>query len=335
MFLKIFYLVLILQAKHILTEVPIVITTWDLINAADKAWEVLDSGGSALDAIEQGAKLCEEQQCQLTVGFGGSPDEHGETTLDAMLMDGKTMNVGAIGGLRRIKNVVSVARQVLDHSKHSFLAGDLATEFAIEMGFPEETLTTPVSKAMWMEWYNEKNCQPNYWTNVKPDPTKSCGPYTKDVVRSNDISHEINEYNHDTIGLVAVDSNGDVAAGTSTNGARFKIPGRVGDSPIVGAGAYADNAVGAAAATGDGDVMMRFLPSFLAVEEMRRGASPQEAADTAVSRISAHYPTFSGAVIVVHRDGRYGVACNTLNTFPYVVHDPTTGTSKLLHQECN
>ncbi|XP_053599681.1 N(4)-(Beta-N-acetylglucosaminyl)-L-asparaginase isoform X2 [Plodia interpunctella] len=311
--------------------IPIVITTWRFTNATARAWDILSQGGTSLDAVEKGASVCEELQCDLTVGYGGSPDENGETTLDAMIMDGKTMNVGAVGALRRIKNVISVARHVLEHSKHSFLVGELATEFALQMGFTEESLTTPESKKMWMKWRNEDNCQPNFWMKVQPDPTKYCGPYEKleTLKHKNHLSRRIidhriiDEHNHDTIGMVAIDHAGNIAAGTSTNGAKFKMPGRIGDSPIPGAGAYADNNVGGAAATGDGDVMLRFLPSFLAVEEMRRGSTPQEAALTAVKRIVDHYPAFMGAVIAISKNGKYGAACNGIPKFPFVVQDGT------------
>ncbi|KAL4710307.1 hypothetical protein ACJJTC_011123 [Scirpophaga incertulas] len=318
---------------------PIVVTTWQFVNASAGAWEVLKNGGTSLDAIQRGASICEEQQCDGTVGYGGSPDEHGETTLDALLMDGKTMNVGAVGALRRVKNAISVARHVLENTKHSFLVGELATKFAVEMGFKEETLATATSKQMWKHWYNVDNCQPNFWMNVKPNPNKYCGPYNK-LIQNNDIytiqlTREVNRYNHDTIGMVAIDKNSDIAAGTSTNGAKFKIPGRIGDSPIPGSGAYADNTVGGASATGDGDVMLRFLPSFMAVEEMRRGALPSEAAHVAIRRIADYYPEFSGAVVALNKYGKHGAACHGMPNFPYVVYDTTEETQQIIHVNCN
>ncbi|XP_037297301.1 N(4)-(Beta-N-acetylglucosaminyl)-L-asparaginase [Manduca sexta] len=318
-------------------NIPIAITTWWFYNATIKAWDVLKEGGTALDAIEQGATVCEVQQCDGTVGYGGSPDEDGETTLDALIMDGKTMNVGAVGALRRIKSAISVARHVMERTKHSFLVGELATQFAVQMGFKEEPLTTQQSKQMWMKWHNEDNCQPNFWMNVKPDPSKYCGPYSTldNFRRESPASNvKVDRYNHDTIGMVAIDGNGDVAAGTSTNGARFKIPGRIGDSPIPGSGAYADNSVGGAAATGDGDVMLRFLPSFLAVEEMRRGATPTDAARTAVLRIAAHYEDFMGAVVALKNDGQYGAACHGMDTFPFVVQDNTKESFRVETVQC-
>ncbi|CAH4036511.1 unnamed protein product [Pieris brassicae] len=317
---------------------PVVINTWAFVNSSIGAWNVLEKGGSSLDAIEIGASICESQQCDGTVGYGGSPDENGETTLDALLMNGKTMKVGAVGSLRRVKNAISVARHVLQYTKHSILVGDLATKFAVQMGFKEESLNTQQSKHLWMKWHNENNCQPNFWMDVIPDAKQFCGPY-QPKERSHQKTHMLkgDRYNHDTIGLVAIDRNGDIAAGASTNGAKYKIPGRIGDSPIPGAGAYADNDVGGAVATGDGDVMLRFVPSFLAVEEMRRGATPTEAATIAVKRIAKFYPNYMGAVVALRMDGEYGAACHGLGgmPFPFVVRDSTMDKSKIVLVECS
>lgn len=168
----------------------------------------------------------------------------------------------------------------------------------------------------------------------------SCGPY--EPISGNSIDRrfwyasssnideqvkrvQIDRYNHDTIGMIVVDLNGQVVAGTSTNGARNKIPGRVGDSPIPGSGAYADASVGAAAATGDGDVMMRFLPSFLAVELLRLGITPSEAGRAALARIVKHYPSFQGGIVVATKDGIYGAACHGLKEFPYSVAESSEG----------
>ncbi|KAK3914538.1 N(4)-(Beta-N-acetylglucosaminyl)-L-asparaginase [Frankliniella fusca] len=319
---------------------PAVINTWaqnGFESAGARAWKVLSERGSALDAVERGCSLCEELQCDGTVGFGGSPDEDGETTLDAMIMDGVSMNIGAVSDLRRIPNAISVARKVLDHTAHTMLAGDQATKFATQLGFKQQSLSTNKSLEIWSQW-KKKQCQPNFWRNVSPDPRGSCGPYkalelksSKESVRS---SNEINSQNHDTIGMVAIDANGLIAAGTSTNGARHKIPGRVGDSPIPGAGAYADQEVGGAAATGDGDIMMRFLPSFLAVEEMRRGQSPKQAAETAMRRIVTKYPEFQGAVVVLRKDGQHAAVCHGLSTFPYTFANNSTVKAKVYNVDC-
>ncbi|XP_077984328.1 N(4)-(Beta-N-acetylglucosaminyl)-L-asparaginase-like isoform X2 [Glandiceps talaboti] len=266
-------------------------------------------------------------QCDGTVGYGGSPDEDGETTLDAMIMDGITHDVGAVADLRRIKNAISVARSVMEYTTHTLIVGDQATQFAIEMGFKEIDLHTNKSRQIWEDWKNN-SCQPNYRQNVTPDPTKYCGPYTpnKDKnyqnLRKERLNKNIDVRNHDTIGMVVIDGQGNVAGGTSTNGLSHKIPGRVGDSPIAGAGAYVDNDVGGAAATGDGGIMMRLLPSYQTVEYMRMGLDPISAAKMSMERIIKHYPNFDGALIAANVQGFHGAACRGFGTFHYSVRSP-------------
>ncbi|KAG5666660.1 hypothetical protein PVAND_014675 [Polypedilum vanderplanki] len=319
-------------------RIPIVINTWDFTNATVKAWDVINrQKKSAIDAIVKGCSVCEREQCDGTVGYGGSPNENGETCLDAFLMDGRTMNIGAVGSIRNIKDAIAVAKHVLLYTKHSLLVGEQATQFALMMGFKKQSLSTEKSKAMHRDW-KKKNCQPNFWTNVLPSPENSCGPYvpmSEDFLTS---AHEyqsfFSNYNHDTIGMVAIDVNGNIATGTSTNGVNHKIPGRVGDSPIPGAGGYADNAVGAAAATGDGDILMRFLPSMLAVEFMRNGMTPDEAGRKALARISHHYPKFVGAIVVVDKNGNYGAACHGIDSFPFSVYHSKLKNVKVEKREC-
>ncbi|XP_011685906.1 PREDICTED: N(4)-(Beta-N-acetylglucosaminyl)-L-asparaginase-like [Wasmannia auropunctata] len=304
---------------------PVIVITWNEKNATERAWDVIyNQKRSALDAIEEGCILCEEQQCRRTVGFGGSPDELGETTMDAIIMDGVAMDVGAIGGMRNVKNAITVARKVLEHTKHNLLGADQAADFAVNMGFTKESLQTDESKEKWMQW-KENKCQPNFWKNVVPDPTTTCGPYRTSVVEDDRSTVVGNEDNHDTIAILAIDSRGHTAAGASTNGAKYKIPGRIGDSAIVGAGAYADQEAGAAACTGDGDILMRFLPSFLAVEEMRNGVAPSVAVRNVIDRIARHYPKFLGGVIALNKKGEYGAACNGIAAFPYYIANPALG----------
>ncbi|XP_061402093.1 N(4)-(Beta-N-acetylglucosaminyl)-L-asparaginase [Musca vetustissima] len=319
-------------------SLPLVISTWDFKEANEAAWNTLQAGGSALDSLVEGCTTCEDLQCDGSVGYGGSPDENGETTLDAMIMDGSNMNMGAVAGMKEIKTAAKVARLVLENTKHSLLVGEAATNFAVMMGMKRESLATEKSKAMHQKWLANA-CQPNFWVNVVPDSRKQCGPY-----RPNGEAHSHNEegyysykvdrFNHDTIGMIVIDKEGHVFAGTSTNGATYKIPGRVGDSPIPGAGAYADNEVGAAVATGDGDVMMRFLPSFLAVELMRGGLSPEEAAAQSMRRIARVYPSFSGGLVVGTRLGNFAAACVGMETFPYSVAFGGTNGTVVFKQNC-
>uniref|UniRef100_A0A182U1E4 N(4)-(beta-N-acetylglucosaminyl)-L-asparaginase n=1 Tax=Anopheles melas TaxID=34690 RepID=A0A182U1E4_9DIPT len=326
---------------------PLVATTWGFTNATLRAYQSLTVGEfDPIEALVEGCSVCEREQCDGTVGFGGSPDENGETTLDAMLMDGKTMDIGAVAALRDVKHAAEVAKYVLRNTKHTLLAGSQATDFAVMMGFKRESLQTDASKSMWSAWKNN-HCQPNFWKNVIPSPSMSCGPY--EPVSANSVQpdpfaelssdrsgYDFGQYNHDTISMIVINEEGHVVAGTSTNGARHKIPGRVGDSPIPGAGAYADSEVGAAVATGDGDVMMRFLPSLLAVEAMRNGVGPTEAGQQAIARIAKYYPSFVGGIVVVTKEGRYGAACHGMNEFPYSVADGTeaNGAVRVLTVKC-
>lgn len=317
-----------LGASSGLLEPPIVINTWNFTSANEKAWEVLSKGRSAIDAVEKGCSQCEIDRCDGTVGWGGSPSEIGETTLDAMIMDGESYDVGAVAGLRRIKSAISVARKVLEHTEHTLLVGEMATQFAIGFGFKEESLTSNESKKMISDW-RAAQCQPNYWKNVEPDPKTSCGPYKplKGTNKGDNRAHLIKMTNlirgHDTIGMISMDARGRLASGTSTNGLKYKISGRVGDSPVPGAGSYAAKEAGAAAATGDGDVIMRFLLSYQAVENLRLGMSTKEAAlnviERQVNRTGRPYP--QAAVIVLDLKGNYGAACSGFKQFPYVISD--------------
>jgi N4-(beta-N-acetylglucosaminyl)-L-asparaginase len=218
---------------------PIVINTWPFTNATAQAWKTLIKTDDPLLAIEAGCSECEEARCDGTVGWGGSPDETGETSLDALIMDGVTHDAGSVAGLRRIKNVIGVARAVMQHTKHTLLVGDAATRFAIEMGFKQEDIHSIESVQMYLSWLNN-DCQPNFRFNVQPDPEKSCGPYKpiqKPIITQTNnqrYNEHVSEKSHDTIGMIAINSKGNIATGTSTNGASHKIPGRVGDSPIIG-----------------------------------------------------------------------------------------------------
>ena len=309
---------------------PLVMHTWPWTGAAAAAWEELSKGvnGSRLTAVEMAGNFCElSQACgnPPSVGYGGHPDASGEPTLDALMFDGPTHDVGAVGGLRRIKRAITAARGVLEHTNHSLLVGDAATAFARDfLGLKEESLQTPDSDAAHAAWLDAL-CQPNYYRDFEGSDSH-CPPYpvpsSEGAARFSRLRrggpndhHEAGGYaahvdlsNHDTIGIVVIDANGDIACGTSTNGLANKVPGRTGDSPIPGAGCYVDNQVGAAAATGDGDVMMRFSPTFAAVSLMRHGLGPREACEAALRPIAEYYPNFTGGLICANKRGEYGAA---------------------------
>ncbi|KAI1436517.1 asparaginase [Xylaria sp. CBS 124048] len=316
---------------------PMVINTWGgaFTAATDAAYIALrEMNASALDAVEIGCNTCEANQCDGTVGYGGSPDENCETTLDAMIMDGDTMKSGSVAALRRVKSAISVARAVLEHTSHTMIAGDFATDFALGNGFIAEDLTTSTSAALCSAWKAE-GCQPNYRLNVSPDPAVACGPYTplpssspsrspsrdphNSASDSDSDSHLDDERHmssvrggqkkgHDTISQITLHPSGSLASGTSTNGASHKIPGRVGDGPITGSASYVDSAVGGCGATGDGDIMMRFLPCYQAVESLRLGMRPKQAAEDAVRRMLRKYPNLQSGVVVVDKNGAHGAA---------------------------
>ncbi|KAL3524131.1 hypothetical protein ACH5RR_016965 [Cinchona calisaya] len=313
---------------------PLVVSTWPFKEAVRAAWRAVhNNNASAVDAVVEGCSACEELRCDGTVGAGGSPDENGETTIDAMIMNGVTMEVGAVAAMRYVRDGIRAAQLVMLYTQHTMLVGEKASTFAISMGLPGPTnLSSAESLEKWTKWKEDK-CQPNFRKNVFP--ADSCGPYyPEDAVDSskmtcsmvnmvdpNESGSFVDRHNHDTIAMAVIDNKGHIAAGTSTNGATFKIPGRVGDGPIAGSSAYADTEVGACGATGDGDIMMRFLPCYQVVESMRLGMQPKLAAEDAISRITRKFPNFIGAVFAINKDGVHAGACHGW-TFQYSVRSP-------------
>ena len=268
---------------------PVILTSWEFGPGANAAgWPTLEQNGLAIDAAEAAINYVELLPDEFYVGYGGSPNAVGETTLDAMIMWGPTHDVGAVGCLKRVKRAISVARKVMEETRHSLIVGDDATRFAVRMGFEETSLTNAASLEVWEEWV------------ATGEPSSAWG--------AEPIEHDEKPGGHDTVGTMAVDAHGNVCVGCSTNGGTFKLPGRVGDSPIAGAGAYCDNDVGAAIATGNGDVMMRFLPTYHTVELMRAGASPTDAAQAALDRIVAKGYHFEGGIIALSKAGDHGGA---------------------------
>jgi N4-(beta-N-acetylglucosaminyl)-L-asparaginase len=252
---------------------PIVISTWDAGLAANRAaWEILGKGGRALDAVEKGV-MDTESSLSCCVGLGANPDRDGIVTLDACIMD-EFANCGSVAFLERIKHPISVARRVMEKTPHVMLVGSGAQQFAIAEGFPleEQKLSDDAQKA-YKEWLKKSEYKP--MINIE---NKGHGPFAP-------AQFENGEWNHDTIGMVAMDTNGSLSGSCTTSGMGFKMRGRLGDSPIIGAGLFVDNEVGACTATGQGEDVIRVAGSHTVVELMRQGLSPEAACKTAINRI--------------------------------------------------
>ncbi len=261
-------------------SLPLVISTWkNGIPANEAAWKIISQGGRALDAVEAGVKVVEADPEDMSVGYGGRPDRDGYVTLDACIMD-ENGNCGSVCALQHIKHPISVARKVMEETPHIMLAGEGALQFALSKGFTKENLLTEKARKEWQEWLKTAQYAP-----------------------------VINIENHDTIGLLAIDKYGNISGACTTSGLAYKLHGRVGDSPIIGAGMYCDNEVGGAVATGTGELVMKTLGTFLIVELMRNGASPQEAAEETVKRIIRKTPDFEQhqvGFLAVNKSGDIG-----------------------------
>ena len=276
---------------------PVIVSTWDFGQAANvEGWKILSQGGRALDAIEAAAKVPEADPNNMTVGYGGLPDREGRVTLDACIMD-EFYGCGSVMCLEHITHAISVARLVMEKTPHVVLTGDGALQFALANGFKKENLLTEKSEKAWREWLKQSKYEPiknieNLLYDKKNDPMPG-GPD-----------------NHDTIGIVALDAKGNLSGGCTTSGMAYKMRGRVGDSPIIGAGLYVDNEVGAATSTGVGEEVIRIVGSHLVVELMRQGHSPQKACEEAVKRIIKRSPERSKDIqvgfLAINKKGQYG-----------------------------
>lgn len=266
---------------------PIFLSTWAHGKPAnERAAEVFHNGGSLLDAVEKGINVPENDPNVTSVGLGGLPNAEGVVELDAAIMSGTTHRAGSVCSLRMIKSPISVARLVMEKTKHTTLAGDGAFRFALKMGFEPETLLTAQSLQKWQEWKADPHHQ-SFW---------------------------LSPANHDTIGMVATDGKGHLVAGCSTSGLAFKIPGRVGDSPLIGCGVYADDNVGAASATGDGDLMTNYCTSISIVHLMARGASPQDACmDLLKHMVKTDPQNKDAAVAVIAINTRGEIGAGSMN----------------------
>ena len=270
---------------------PVVIATWSVKQATKKAWQSMEQGSSALDAVIAGCGVEEANVLGQSVGIGGLPDRDGQVTLDACVMNEKG-DYGAVLCMQNIKHPIAVAKKVMEDTPHVILAGVGAEEFAVSQGFKRENLLTEQSKKDWEIWKKTSKYKPI-----------------------------INIENHDTIGMLAIDKNGTISGGCTTSGLAYKMSGRVGDSAIVGSGLFVDNEIGAATATGLGEEVLKTVGSYLIVELMRQGKSPQEACELAILRIIEKTPNFEDfqvGYIAVNKKGETGA---------YSIHEGFTATT--------
>ena len=287
---------------------PLVLATWSNRVADQAAWDQLTNGGSAIDAVEAGARIPEADPKDRSVGYGGLPDRRGVMSLDASIMDGNG-NCGAVAAVEGIKHPVSLARIVMEKTPHVLIAGDGTMTLALEHGMTTENILSPESEADYKKWLQDQ-------TDYSPFQHPS--------------------ENHDTIGILAMDANRDMAGACSTSGMAYKMHGRVGDAPVIGAGLFVDNEVGAATATGNGEEMIRIAGSHLIVELMRAGASPQEACEKAISRVVKKHGEAAKELLVCflafNRDGEVG-AWSTRPGFEYTLisKDQTLEVRKVGH----
>lgn len=272
---------------------PLILSTWSFGQRANKAaWPILSRGGDALDAVEAAARDAEADPENHTVGLGGYPDASGRVSVDAVVMLSPSRR-GAVAGVRHQLHPVSVARKVMESTPHVLLVGQDADEFAVTNGFPQHELLTDTAREYWQDWKESK---------------RTAAPIANIEERKGWPDEEAT---HDTIGVLAIDSSKRLAGACTTSGLAFKVPGRVGDSPIVGHGLYVDPRVGAAVCTGHGELVMGVCGSFLAVEQMRAGATPEAAAAAVIARIRASYDLRDDdqvGVITLGRDGTWGSA---------------------------
>lgn len=280
-------------------SVPLILSTWNHgLPANEKAWQVLEQTGNILDAVEEGVRVTEADLSSRSVGLNGHPDREGIVTLDASIMN-ENGECGSVCFVRQIKHPITLARKVMENTPHVMLAGEGAKQFALSEGF---------------------NLEPE---ELHPDAARAFEAWKE----SSEYKPVINIENHDTIGMVGVDQDGNLSGSCTTSGLAYKMHGRVGDSPLIGAGLYVDNEVGAATATGMGESIIKICGSFLAVELMRQGRTPQEACEEVVRRLISKnrdvIDDIQAAFIAVNKDGEYG-AYAVQPEFNFAVHDTTS-----------
>lgn len=283
---------------------PIVVSTWSHGIAANRvAWQILQVGGKALTAAERGVMVSEADPGVTSVGYGGWPNRDGVVQLDAAIQDGDSLEVGAVAGLEGILHPVAVARKVLEETPHTLLVGEGARSFALSQGFETQDLLTEKARAAWEKWKSGKRA-----------PRAGSGADAPDDRPAGDGGEGLDEDNHDTLGMVVLDRGGHMAASCTTSGAAWKLPGRVGDSPIVGHGLYVDSSVGGVVATGLGEEVAKICGAFAVVERMRQGVDPEAAVreilERAIARDGKNRQNMI-AMVALRRDGVIGAGSIT------------------------
>ena len=294
---------------------PLIISSANGVNALGKGMDILKAGGDTLDAVVAAVTIVEDDPNDDSVGYGGLPNEEGEVELDASCMHGPTHRAGSVAGVRRIKNVARLAKTVMEKTNHVMIVGDGARRFAVAQGFEEMNLLTEHSRKLWLAWKAR--------TSFNWRPGIDSPEWKEHLAELFDGDQKMMAYAErvitrpptGTIPCMAVDGKGDISATTTTSGLAWKIPGRVGDSPIIGAGCCVDNEVGAAGSTGKGEENIKVSGGHTIIEMMRQGKSPTEACLEAMGRVARNYKgdkkklgTFHLYFYAINKDGAYGSA---------------------------
>jgi N4-(beta-N-acetylglucosaminyl)-L-asparaginase len=296
---------------------PITIATWPFgKTAVEAAMKVLAKGDPALDAALAGAQAVEDDTTiRNSVGFGSLPDRLGRLTLDACVMDGRTLACGSVACVEHIKHPAALARRVMEKTPHVMLVGEGAKWFALQQGFPLEVPYTAESIKEWLDGHPDRK---------KKDEKGGEKPTNTETERSGAADINISEFNHDTVTVLSLDKKGHLGGVCTTSGLSYKLPGRVGDSPLIGAGLYVDDLAGAAGGTGVGEEIIRIGASLFITEQMRAGKSPQEACELACKRANAAagrrgvHPA-RVAFLALDPKGNVGAACTEKTGFKYAV----------------
>jgi N4-(beta-N-acetylglucosaminyl)-L-asparaginase len=302
---------------------PVVVSSANGLRATETAMEMMLKGADTLDAVVAGVNRVEEDPKDTTVGYGGLPNENGVVQLDASVMHGPTRGAGAVGALEEIMYPSRVAKLVMERTDHVLLVGQGALEFALAMGFERRNLLTPESREIWLKW--KRDLSPNdKWIDPSERFPKDWLPREKkSLLRA--LQH------YGTINCNAVNEKGEISGVTSTSGLSYKIPGRVGDSPVIGAGLFVDNEVGACGATGRGEAVLKTCASFMAVEFMRQGVKPEEAGLRVLKRIVENTvepylldrnsrPKFDIRLYILNKRGEYA-GVSIWSEARFAVHD--------------